>query len=197
MKRAGIFSAMIVLLACLVPFPALSAQTKIEAEKLDRYFDALVSQDRIMLSIELAREGAVLYRYQGGFASVEDQRPLTEKSRFRIGSITKTFTAVLVLQLVEEGLIGLDTSLEQYVPAVKNASGITLKHLLSHRSGIANFTNAPEYANYMTKAQTRQQLIERIAALEPEFEPGDRYGYSNSNYFLLGAIVEDVSGKDY
>jgi len=197
MKRAGMFSAKIVLLACLVPFSALSAQTKIEAEKLDRYFEALVSQDRMMLSIELVRDGDALYRYQGGFASVEDQRPLTEKSRFRIGSITKTFTAVLVLQLVEEGLLSLDASLEEYFPAVKNAPEITLAQMLRHRSGIGNFTNAPEYSGYMTEAQTRKSLIERIAALKPEFEPGSRYGYSNSNYFLLGAIIEEVTGKDY
>ena len=194
MTRSGLFFRTIAFLACLAPF---HVEGKMDTDKLDQYLQGLVDHDRMMLSIEMTRGGDVVYQFQGGFASVEDERPLTAGSRFRIGSITKTFTAVLVLQLVEQGRLDLETPLSDYFPDIPNADGITLGQMLRHRSGIANFTNAPEYREYMTAPQTRQRLVERIAALDPEFEPGEKYGYSNSNYVLLGAIIEDVLEADY
>ena len=101
------------------------------------------------------------------------------------------------MQLVEEGKLSLDTKLSKFFPQVKNADRITIEHLLGHRSGIYNFTNEAGYYSYMTEKRTRDQMLKMISEFRPDFEPGSKYAYSNSNYVLLGYIIEDVNGSSF
>jgi D-alanyl-D-alanine carboxypeptidase len=120
--------------------------------------------------------------------------------RFRIGSVTKTFTAAIVLQLAEEEKLRLDDALDEHLPGVvPRGEEITIRHLLGHRSGLVNFT---EYASWLRRASrsssTRPIDTLRFAASHPlDFEPGSRWSYSNTNYIALGLIIEKVTGQQY
>lgn len=103
----------------------------------------------------------------------------------------------MIFQLIDEGKLTLGTKLDKYFPEVKNAGKITISMLLSHRSGIQNFTNTPEYPQYMTKPKTQSDMINLIEDLDSDFEPGSRANYSNSAYVLLGFIIEDITKDTY
>jgi D-alanyl-D-alanine carboxypeptidase len=175
--------------------PASAQSLNPGQSKLDTYLKTLNDSNKIMTAVYVSEYGSPRYEYYSGFASVEDNVPISEKTRFRIGSISKTFTAVLVMQLVEAEKLSLDTKLDTFYPDVPNAKDITIKQLLSHRSGIFNFTDDLGYMNYMTTPQTQAQMLARIQAYKPLFEPDSRHQYSNSNYVLLGFILEDIYEK--
>lgn len=165
--------------------------------KLNTYLSTLNDNQKVMTAVYVSRQGQALYEYYAGFASMEDEIPLSDKSKFRIGSITKTFTAVLIMQLVEAGKLSLDTKLAGYYPNIDHADKITIEHLLRHRSGIRSYTDEPAYIQYMTQAQSRRQMEQRIGSYPSEFRPGKQHQYSNSNYLLLGYIIETLYDKPY
>lgn len=187
--------AAVIFFAILIAQPAAANTANPMHATLDSYLTSLSNNNKMMTAVYVTLNGTPVYEHYSGLASVEDNVPLSAQTRFRIGSITKTFTAVLVMQLIEEGKLKLDTRLSTFFPEVPNAAGITIQHLLSHRSGIFNYTNDPEYTGYMTTAQTQQQLVQRIQAYDSQFKPGSKYSYSNSNYALLGFIVESLYEK--
>ena len=120
--------------------------------------------------------------------------------RFRIGSVTKTFTATIVLQLVEEGKLRLESTLEDHVPGVvPRGDEITVRQLLEHRSGLANVTAFPAWLKQAERSSSTRPLgTLRFAGSHPlEFDPGSRYRYSNTNYIALGLVIEKVSGHTY
>ncbi|MDC0602048.1 beta-lactamase family protein [Aliiglaciecola sp.] len=166
-------------------------------QKLDKYLTALNDNDKIMTAVYISKNGRVLYEHYSGLASVENKVSITADTKFRIGSITKTFTAVLVMQLIEEGKLALDTKLSNFYPNIPNAQRITIKQLLSHRSGIKSYTSETEYLKYMTKPQLRKQIEQRIESYKSLFEPNSKHQYSNSNYTLLGYIIESLYQKSY
>lgn len=120
--------------------------------------------------------------------------------RFRVGSVTKTFTAAIVLQLVAEGRLRLSDTLEQHLPGiVPVAKRITIRQLLQHTSGLANVTDYPTWLEQASKSASTQPLgTMRFAASKPlVFQPGSRWGYSNTNYIALGLVIENVTGETY
>ena len=165
--------------------------------KIDAYFDALEKNDKFMGNVLLLKDGKAVYQRSVGFADVESGRRLTPDSRFRIGSITKTYTAVLIMKAVEEGRLKLDDKLSKFFPQVPNAGKITLSQMLSHRSGIHNFTDDREYTGYNTAAKSRTEMLALIAGPASDFEPDSKADYSNSNYVLLSFILEDIYKKPY
>lgn len=165
--------------------------------QMDAYFDALESADRFMGTVAVSRNGTILYQRTLGFADVEAQRRIDRSTQLRIGSISKSFTAVIALKAIELGKIELTTTIDGFLPSIPNAEKITIDHLLRHKSGIHNFTNDTDYMGYHTAAQGRQMHIDRIAKAGSDFEPGLRNEYSNSNTVLLTFILEDVFGKSY
>jgi D-alanyl-D-alanine carboxypeptidase len=183
------------LVAIFITFSTAAQAANPMHATLDSYLTSLSDNDKMMTAVYVTLNGTPVYEHYSGLASVEDNVPLSAQTRFRIGSITKTFTAVLVMQLIEDGKLKLDTRLSTFFPEVPNAADITIQHLLSHRSGIFNYTNDPEYMGYMTTAQTQQQLVQRIQAYDSQFKPGSKHSYSNSNYALLGFIVESLYEK--
>ena len=126
-------------LLTLALFTAGHAQT-LEKAKLDQFFDRLAEKNKAMGSLVIAKDGKVLYARAIGYSQISgtEKRPLTAANRFRIGSITKMFTAAMILQLVEEGKLRLTDTLDKFLPQVPNAQKITIVQILSHRSGIPN-----------------------------------------------------------
>jgi D-alanyl-D-alanine carboxypeptidase len=190
--------------ALLASVAALALATTAPAQsldqaKLDKFFDRLAEKNKVMGSLVAAKDGSVLYSRQIGFARIDGDKKesITAASRFRIGSITKMFTGVLVLQLVEEGKLKLDDTLDKHFPQVPNAEKITIAHLLGHKSGVHNLTEGPGYQALRAKPKTKEEMVSIIAKFAPDFEPGAKEAYSNSNYVLLGYIVESVAGKPY
>jgi len=113
----------------------------IDKTKLDRYFEALETNNRFMGSVAVSQNGKLIYTKSTGFADLDTKTKPNENTRYRIGSISKTFTTVLVLKAVEENKLTLDQTIEGYFPSIKNANKISIKQLLYHRSGIHNFTD--------------------------------------------------------
>ena len=175
---------------------AAPAQT-LNAAKLDSLLTSLAANHKLMGSLALAHDGQVVYRRAFGEARLTPPTPATPATRYRIGSITKVFTAVMVFQLIEEKKLTLDTRLATFFPQVPNAQDITVDQLLSHRSGIHNFTSDPGFGSYMTQPHAAAEMVALIARPAPDFAPGTRFEYSNSNFVLLGYIVEKLTKMPY
>ena len=165
--------------------------------KMDSLFARMEANDRGMNSVSVFHNGEEVYQHAIGYADVANGIAATAQTRYRIGSITKPFTATLILQLVEAGQLSLDTRLAEFFPEVTNAEAITIEHLLRHRSGIFNFTNADDYTSWMEDPIGKEELLRKIASYESVFEPGSQAQYSNSNFVLLGLIAERVADAPY
>lgn len=174
-----------------------TAHEAFDQQKMDSFLNLLEEHDKAMLSVAIHAEGRPVYEAAIGYASVESNKENTVDTRFRIGSITKTFTAVMIFQLIEEGVLSLDTRLSDFFPQIQNAGKITLAQMLNHSSGIHNFTADAEYLTYHTEGISKADMLALIASYRPDFEPGERTAYSNSNYVLLGYIIEDATGMPY
>ena len=188
-----------VILPALALFTAGHAET-LDKAKLDQFFDRLAEKNKAMGSLTIAHDGEVLYTRAIGYGEINEteKRPLTAASRFRIASITKMFTAVMILQLVEEGKLTLTEILDKFFPQVPNAGKITVAQILSHRSGIPNVRRDHEaQKNVNTTPITKEEMLALIAKGAPDFEPDTKHSYSNSGYFLLGLIIEKLTGKSY
>lgn len=172
------------------------AQT-INKEKLDTYFNQLEKHNKFMGSVAVSKEGKLLYTKTVGYADYANKIKATDDYKYRIGSISKTFTAVLVLQAVEQGKLTLETTLDTYFPTIKNANKITVAHLLNHTSGIHNFTDDASFLDWNTKRKTQQEMVSIIEKGGSDFEPNSKPSYSNSNYVLLTYIIEKVNKDSY
>jgi len=151
-------------------------------------------------AVLVADNGQVIYKKGFGLANMEWNIPNTPGTKFRLGSITKQFTATLVLQLVEQGKIKLDGKLSDYLPDYRKDTGakVTIHNLLSHTSGVPSYTSLPGFfSNVSRNPFAVDDFIKKYASGDLEFEPGTKFVYSNSGYFLLGAIIEKVTGKPY
>lgn len=165
--------------------------------KLDTFFDSLAAHRKFMGSVAISRHQQTIYTRSLGFADVQMKRNADEHTRYYIGSITKTFTAVLVFKAVEEGKLHLDQTIDAFFPSLENASLITIANLLSHRSGIHNFTDDKDYLSWYTSPKTEQEMIDLIAEKGSDFAPGTKAAYSNSNYVLLAFILERTMKMPY
>jgi len=139
------------------------------------------------------------WQHAAGVADLETGAPVTLADHVRIASNTKTFVATVVLQLVDEGLVGLDDPIEDYVPGIPNGTTITVRQVLGMNAGIADFIAVPEitaeYAANPLIAMTPDEILAWIRESEPEYVPGTQVHYSNSNYVVLGFLIEAVTGK--
>ncbi|MEM7157885.1 MAG: serine hydrolase domain-containing protein [Myxococcota bacterium] len=145
----------------------------------------------------VARRGEVLYQRGFGLADAIEGTPNTIHTRFRLGLLTEPFTALAILQLRDQGKLSLRDTLDELVPELPRGGHITIADLLSHRSGIPNYTDLPEFSEWKSKPTDSVTMLERIAALPLQFAPGSATAPSNSNYYLLGLIIERVTGDTY
>ncbi len=148
----------------------------------------------------VAENGKVVYKGAFGMANMEWGIPNAPDTKFRLGSITKQFTATLILQLIEQGKIKLDGKLSDYLPDYRKDVGekVTIHHLLTHTSGIPSYTGLPNFfADVSRNPYKVADFVKKYASGDLEFEPGSKFAYNNSGYFLLGAIIERITGKPY
>lgn len=168
-----------------------------DKSKIDSLLRLLEKEDKWMGSVALSENGKVIYTKTIGFQNRDKKLKADKKTKYRIGSISKTFTATLVLKAVEEGKLELSLPINEFFPEIKNGKEITIQNLLNHRSGIYNFTNSEDYSKWSTTSKTKKDLIEIISGYESVFKPNNKAEYSNSNYVLLSFILEEVYEKSF
>ena len=178
---------------------AVESKSSVPIAKLDAYFDALAKNQLANGTIAISEKGALVYQRSVGFAKIENgvPQPADAGTRYRVGSVSKLFTAVLAMQLLERAILTLDSKLAEFYPDLPNASDITYRDLLQHRSGLANYSDTPGFQTFRLAPRTHAELLKLIEAGGARFKPRERVEYSNSNYLLLGYILEKVYGKPY
>jgi CubicO group peptidase (beta-lactamase class C family) len=191
MKTATVFATLL----ALALVGSGSAQT-FDKDKLDRFLDRLAEKNKGMGRLTVVKDGNVLYSHSFGYSFVNgaEKKPATETTKYRMASITKTYTAVMVFQLVEEGKLELTDTLDRSFPQIPNAKKITIGHILAHRSGLPDLQ--PD-GTWGKQPRTQDEVVARIAQGQPHFEPDAKFEYSNEGYILLGDIVEKAGGKPY
>ncbi len=164
-------------------------------EQVVRYY---VDVNRFMGSVLVARDTKVLLDKGYGYSNLEWKVPNTPSSKFRLGSVTKQFTAACILLLEERGKLNINDPVKKYMPDAPAAwDKVTIYNLLTHTSGIPSFTGFPDYASTEAFATTPEKLVARFRDKPLEFEPGTKWNYSNSGYVLLGYLLEKISGESY
>ena len=191
MKTKTLFTTLL-MLALVTPG---RAQT-LDKAKLDQLFDRLLEKNKGMGSLTLVKDGNVVYSRSFGYRQVNgsEKKLLIAETKYRIASITKMFTAVMIFQLVEEGKLKLTDTLDKFFPQIPNAARITIGQILAHRSGIHNLEADGSWG---MQPRTKEEVVARIARGQPDFEPDAMHRYSNAGYILLGYIVEKAGGKPY
>jgi len=168
------------------------------AAKLDALFKPQYKADDPGATVIVVKNGKTVFRKAYGAADVAAKTAMTPGTVLRLGSITKQFTAVAILMLAEEGKLALNDPITRFFPDYPTQGKvITVEHLLTHTSGIVSYTGKPGYVATMGKDFTVAQMIDGFRNDPLEFEPGTKFNYNNSGYFLLGAIIERVSGTSY
>jgi CubicO group peptidase (beta-lactamase class C family) len=202
MRKVRRLSKKLHLALCLLSI--LVFQISVIAQDRARQIDELISlyhkYKQFNGSALVAEDGKVIYKKGFGLANMEWNIPNEPDTKFRLGSITKQFTAALVLQLVQQGKIKLDGKVSDYLADYRKDTGgrMTIHHLLSHTSGVPNYTAQPGFfANVSRNPFKVDDFVKQYASGDLEFEPGSKFNYSNSGYFLLGDIIEKVTGKTY
>jgi CubicO group peptidase (beta-lactamase class C family) len=146
----------------------------------------------------VAQKGKILLQQGYGYLNMENKILMDTSAIFQIGSITKQFTAVIILQMVEENKLSLTSKLSSYIPDYPSGDSITIENLLTHTSGIYNYTSDATYiTDSSTGSTSLEDLIARFKDKPFVFSPGSQYQYSNSGYILLGAVIEKITGKSY
>ncbi|MCR5860735.1 beta-lactamase family protein [Flavobacterium sp. J372] len=174
-----------------------SAQTDAKFHKIDSLLRYLANNNRFMGSVAIREKDKVVFERAYGFADLENKVKANTTTKYKIGSITKMFTSAVIFQLIEDKKLTLDTKLSAFYPQIRNADKITIAQLLNHHSGIYNYTNDPVFGGKITKAYTKDEVLAMIAGYPSDFEPGSKAEYSNSNFILLGYIIEDITKKTY
>lgn len=146
------------------------------------------------VAVLVSKDGRVIYEKGFGYANLEKKIPITPGTKFRIGSITKQFTASGILRLQEEGKLSVNDKLSKFFPDFPRGDEVTILHLLNHTSGIHSFTNQPNFEQFAVNAISSKALADTIKAGPFDFNPGEKNLYNNSGYVLLGFIIEQVSG---
>lgn len=179
---------------------ALQVNSQIHQERIDELMKAFHEIGQFNGAVLVAEDGNVIYKNGFGKANMEWNIPNEPDTKFMLGSLSKQFTAMLILQLVEKEKIQLDHTISDYLPYYPQKTGkkITIHQLLNHTSGIPDFMNLPDFdEKYAHKNFTTQELLDNFNNLELDFDPGTNFNYSNSGYNVLAAIIEQATGKTY
>ncbi len=169
-----------------------------EAATFRKYADAAASVDKFSGTILVARKGNDLLQQSYGLADRAANTPNTDSTTFRIGSMSKSVTATAIMLLRDQGKLKLEDSVCTYIPSCPPAwKSVTLSNLLTHTSGVPDITKFPDFMTYRTIGRTPKQLVDHIAEQPTDFPPGSRFVYSNSNFILLGYVIENVTKTPY
>lgn len=174
----------------------LTAQ-EFQTKKMDSLFVLLEKYDKAMGSLSVYHKGEPLYQKSIGYADVDEKIKATDDTKYRIGSISKMFTATLVMQLIEEGKLSLETKLSEFYPELPNSDQITIEQLLQHKSGIFEIIKSPNFKEWMVEKRSKEELLSKIKENGTIFSPGEKRDYSNTNYIILSFILEDIENEDF
>jgi len=200
-KRMSIESKILALIFklmwCLLPFISNSQTIPSEAafNNLHRYYDLLTEQQKFQGVVLVAKGQQSLFHKAYGLADINSNIPNTIQHGFRIGSITKSFTSILIAQAIESEKLSLNTTVDTYIADFPRGQDIQLRHLLSHTSGIVNYFALPDFDN--TRSYQPLELVDYVKELPLQFEPGDGWDYSNTNYAILGYMLETIYQKPF
>ena len=174
------------------------AQT-IDTKKLDQFFDTLENRGLATGSVAISINGKTIYQRAIGFAMLDSNRKYVPdtNTKYRIGSVSKMFTAAMIFQLIDEGKLSLHEKLANYFPQLPNANKITIEEMLYHRSGLHDYTHGTNFPDWMDKPKTHEEMLKVIADKGTDFEPGTKADYCNTNYLLLSYIIEKITGMAY
>ena len=197
MLKYATFGALLAALP-LTPALAASAADVQLAQRIDSAIAPYYTANQPGATVIVTRDGKTLFRKAYGMADLAKGEAMREDMVMRIGSLTKQFTAAAILMLAEEGKLSLDDDITRHLPGYPTqGKAITIEHLLTHTSGIRSYTAMHDFRDRMHEDASVQAMIDYFKNEPADFAPGTRWTYSNSGYFLLGAIIEKVSGKPY
>lgn len=168
-------------------------------KKLDAYFAGLQSQGQLSGSLAISERGALRYERSVGFATIENgvPQPADGGTRYRIGAVSRLFTAALAFQLAEQATITLDNKLAEFYPDLPNAISISYRQLLQQRSGLADYTASPGFEGWRSTPRTHAEMLKTIVGGGTKFPAGERVEVSETNYLLLGYVLEKVTDRSY
>lgn len=167
---------------------------------IDRYLQEVIkAHETPALSVAVCRNGKPIYMKGFGFADLQNQVKATSKTVYRIGSVTKQFTSTIIMQLEKEGKLGLDDAASKYIDGLPAAwSKVTIRHLLTHTSGIPSYTNLPNFLDqFSRKSALPKDIVQTVIDKPLEFEPGSKWEYNNTGYVMLGMVIEKLDGRSY
>ena len=165
------------------------------AAKADSLLTAYHQQDHFTGTVLIAQNGKTVFEKSYGMANREDGVANSIKTQYRIGSISKPITALIILQLIEKNKLRLNDPLTKYIPEIPKGDSVTIEHLLNHTSGIKSFTSTKPYMQNRMDIKASEDVITILKAEPYVFSPGAKWQYSNSNYMLLSYIAEKITGK--
>ena len=191
--------ALLWILGLLLPLAGSAADGWAPAKRLDAWFDQLAKDRHINGSLAISEKGRLRYQRSVGFASIENgvPQPGDAGTRYRIGPVSRIFTAALTMQVVEKASITLDSPVAEFYPDLPNALTITYRDLLQDRSGLSDYFDAADFPAWHSQSRTHEQMLAAIIAGGAKFAPRERIEPSNSNYLLLGYVLEKVQGRSY
>ncbi len=202
MKRRCVIPVVLLALSLVASAPAgqpVTAPASVP-DRIDALVQKYVERGQFNGSILVAQGDAVILKKGYGMANFEWDIPNTPDTRFRLGSITKQFTSMLIMQLVEEGKLSLEDKLADTLPYYRRETGsrVTIHQLLNHTSAIPSYTSIPDFfRDHSRQALPLRDLVTKYCSEDLEFEPGSKMAYNNSGYVILGAVIEQVTGKTY
>jgi len=189
---------LVVYLFCCFVLGSASAQTPALTSEFDKLLSEQFKPGESGATALIAQKGKIVYHKAFGQANLELNVPMQPQTIFRIGSITKQFTAIAILQLMEQGKLNLQDEITKFIPDYPtHGHKITVEHLLTHTSGIKSYTDMKEFRDIIQKNMKPEELISFFKNQPMDFAPGTQWNYNNSGFFLLGYIIEKVSGKTY
>src|ERR1051326_7666222 len=197
MKRVR---SVLVLLLCTAPLLFAADTAADKAAKIDKFVSVYSDYGLFSGTVLVSEHDRVIFKKGYGLANREWNIPNTPDVKFRIGSITKQFTSMLVMQQVAKGTIKLDGHIPDYLPYYRKDTGnkVTIHQLLNHTSGIPSYTDYPKFfSDESRNPYSPDEFIKKFCSGDLSFEPGSKFHYNNSGYFLLGAILEHVTGMRY
>ena len=206
MKFFGIrprLTACIALVLLAVVVPAGSQQSgasgTTKAQKIDALLESYSRYHQFNGAVLVAEHGKIILRKGYGMADLEWSIPNSPETKFRLGSVSKQFTATLIVKLVERGKLALDGKLADYLPYYRKDTGarISIENLLTHITVLPNYTDRPDYPTFDVRPYSPEEFVKQYCSGDLQFEPGSKFQYSNSNYFILGAVIEQLTGKPY
>lgn len=200
MNRKSYMQVAIILMMVFVTLlvQAQPAKTKAMTSEFDKLLSEQFKPGETGCAALVAVKGEIIYKKAFGMADLELNVPMQADMIFRVGSITKQFTAIAILQLMEQGKLSLQDDITSFIPDYPTqAYKITIEHLLTHTSGIKSYTGTPDFQKYIREDLSPAEIIDKFRNLPMEFSPGAKWNYNNSGYILLGYIIEKASGKTY